>query len=163
VTRTVSAGYAREISYEFWAARWLGDKLKEVTHNDNGCKIVISSLNTDQSDIHASVKLKHNARSLFYDLSLVVNWEGVSSIREGLGMRGIMRLYNVGQDTKFDPGGDKETSWMYELGFPREYYGASEPWAEAMKSEAAELFHLTGEVVQKWIKALKKKAEAEAH
>ena len=27
--------------------------------------------------------------------------------------------YNVGQDTKYCPGGDKETSYMYELGFPQ--------------------------------------------
>ena len=32
---------------------------------------------------------------------------------------------------------------MYELGFPRDYYGASAPWAEEVKAEAAELlFHL---------------------
>ncbi len=27
-------------------------------------------------------------------------------------MQGIMKLYNVGQDTKFELGGDKETSYM---------------------------------------------------
>ena len=33
-------------------------------------------------------------------------------------MDGVFKLYNVGQDTKFEPGGDKETSYMYELGRP---------------------------------------------
>lgn len=30
---------------------------------------------------------------------------------------GYIRLYNIGQDTKFELGGLPETSWMYSLGF----------------------------------------------
>eukprot|EP00308_Calcidiscus_leptoporus_P010450 CAMPEP_0119359034 /NCGR_PEP_ID=MMETSP1334-20130426/7035_1 /TAXON_ID=127549 /ORGANISM="Calcidiscus leptoporus, Strain RCC1130" /LENGTH=76 /DNA_ID=CAMNT_0007373625 /DNA_START=172 /DNA_END=402 /DNA_ORIENTATION=- len=76
-------------------------------------------------------------------------------------MKGIFKMYNVGQDTKFEPGGDKETSWMYELGFPREYFGASAAWAEQVKTEASELYFKTAEVVQRWIEALITKADAD--
>ena len=43
---------------------------------------------------------------------------------------GIDACHLLSQDTKFNPGGDKETSWMYELGFPREYFRACAAWAE---------------------------------
>ena len=33
---------------------------------------------------------------------------------------------------------------MHELGFPRDYYGPSAPWAEEVKAEAAGIFHLVG-------------------
>ena len=56
-------------------------------------------------------------------------------------MAGVFKLYNVGQDTRFCLGGDKETSYMYELGFPRDY--------------RAELFHLVGALVSgEWAGAL---------
>ena len=75
------------------------------------------------------------------------------------GMAGVFKLYNVGQDTRFCPGGDKETSYMYELGFPRDYYGPSAPWAEEVKAEAAELFHLVGALVSgEWAGALARRA-----
>jgi len=59
--------------------------------------------------------------------------------------------------------GEEKVAGRSELGFPREFFGASQPWAEAMKSEVAELFELVSKVVQKWARALKAKAEAEAH
>ena len=147
----------------------------------DGVTVSSRGLNVEQSDIHASVKQKRGARALFYDLSLVVKWHaecvppggGGGSGRGGGGggggggdkegvkqMDGIFRLYNVGQDTKFNPGGDKETSYMYELGFPREHYGQSEPWAELTKAAAADLFDLVAEIVQRWAKELTAKATA---
>ena len=49
---------------------------------------------------------------------------------------------------------------MYELGFPREHFGQSEPWAELTKAAAADLFDLVAEVVQRWAKELTAKATA---
>lgn len=51
-------------------------------------------------------------------------------------------MYNVAQDTRFCLGGDKETSYMYELGFAPQYHAACEPWATQIKEEAAELFEI---------------------
>lgn len=120
-----------------------------------------------QSEIHASVKQKRGKRALFYDLSLVLGWHAERAAGGGGGdsgasheMDGIFRLYNVGQDTKYNPGGDKETSYMYELGFPRQHFGPSEPWAEAIKLAAADLFDLVAAVVERWVAELTAKATA---
>ena len=49
---------------------------------------------------------------------------------------------------------------MYELGFPQRHFGATEPWAEAIKTEAAELFHAASGVVGEGVEAFKAKATA---
>ena len=110
------------------------------------------------------MKEKRGRRALYYDASLVLDWKGTTTLglrpgEEPRGMAGVFKLYNVGQDTRFCPGGDKETSYMYELGFPRDYYGPSAPWAEEVKAEAAELFHLVGALVSgEWAGALARRA-----
>ena len=94
---------------------------------------------------------------------MVLNWRAAhSGAKDGASnhMDGVFKLYNVGQDTKFEPGGDKETSYMYELGFPQKWYGPSEPWAEAVKLAAADLFDLVASVVERWVKELTTKAVA---
>ena len=75
-------------------------------------------------------------------------------------MDGVFKLYNVGQDTKFQLGGDKETSYMYELGFPQVYFGQCDLWAELIKAAAADLFDLVAAVVEKWVAELTAKAAA---
>ena len=64
------------------------------------------------SQVHVSIKEKRNKRAMYYDVTLVVGWEGKSKLaRKGYGeMKGMMKLYNIGNDTKFELGGDKETS-----------------------------------------------------
>jgi len=54
-------------------------------------------------------------------------------------MQGLFRLYNVAHDTKFELGGDENTSYMYQLGWDQRLSG---PWVEDLRSEAAELFDL---------------------
>ena len=130
--------------------------------------------------MHASVKLKDDRRALFYDLTLVVHWEGAheSSARGGdtagaaargaaggagsaeRAMSGVLRMYNIGQDTRYAPGGDKETSYMFELGFPQKYFGAAISWVEALKAEAVELFHAVSGIVGRWVAELQAKATA---
>ena len=62
-------------------------------------------------------------------------------------MQGVMKMYNVAQDTRFCLGGDKETSYMYEMGLPGQYHGACEPWASQVKEEAAEIFELVSKLI----------------
>lgn len=54
-------------------------------------------------------------------------------------MKGLIRVYNIAHDTKFELGGDENTSYMYQLGWDQRVSGS---WAEALKLEAAELFDL---------------------
>ena len=154
-------GYVQERDLSFWAEGWLASELPKLKHsNGAGCVITVTALNKSQSDIHASIKQKRDKASLFYDLTLIINWRGTSTLQRKTDgkMEGIMRMYNIGQDTRYNPGGDKETSFMYELGFPRDHFGQSEPWAEQIKAEAAELFHMVGELLQRWSKELVAKA-----
>ena len=158
------SGYLSERDLSHWAAQWLAERVKGLAHVAGGCRIEVAGLNAAASEIHASMKEKRGRRALYYDASLVLDWKGTTTLglRPGetpRGMAGVFKLYNVGQDTRFCPGGDKETSYMYELGFPRDYYGPSAPWAEEVKAEAAELFHLVGALVSgEWAGALARRA-----
>ena len=158
------SGYLSERDLSHWAAQWLAERVKGLAHVAGGCRIEVAGLNAAASEIHASMKEKRGRRALYYDASLLLDWRGTTTLglRPGeapRGMAGVFKLYNVGQDTRFCPGGDKETSYMYELGFPRDYYGPSAPWAEEVKAEAAELFHLVGALVSgEWAGALARRA-----
>ena len=85
----------------------------------------------------------------------------VGRARDSYGtMDGVLKMYNVGQDTKFELGGDKETSYMYELGFETKYHGACEPWATQLKEKAGELFEAVSEmVVSRFVPAVEAKGE----
>ena len=84
-------------------------------------EIHITSLDSAGTEVHASIKEKRGKRALYYDLTLTMRWTGKSRLgrsKDSYGqMDGILKMYNIGQDTKFELGGDKETSYMYELGF----------------------------------------------
>ena len=61
------------------------------------------------------MKEKRGWRALYYDASLVLDWKGTTTLglRPGEEPRdGVSTMYNVGQDTRFCPGGDKD-SYMY--------------------------------------------------
>ena len=166
-TRSLGRGYVAEVDFSHWAATWLADAVRGLTHEKGGCRVAVRALSADRSEVHASVKQKVGkaGRSIFYDLSLVLDWDASSSRgrAEPAHMRGVFRMYNIGQDTRFKPGGDVETSYMYELGFPREHFGATEPWAEQIKTEAAELYFMMGEdVLPRFTAELVRKAESAA-
>eukprot|EP00415_Alexandrium_ostenfeldii_P001397 UN1397 len=69
-------------------------------------------------------------------------------------MRGLIRVYNIAHDTKFQLGGDENTSYMYQLGWGHRETG---PWVEDLRTEAAELFDKISERVDGVIKELRKK------
>ena len=137
-----TAGYVRDIDLSTFALSWLAERLAEMEHRWDGGSINVKGLNRQQSDVHASIKEKRGKRSLFYDLTLMISWHGKAQCGgDGYGeMDGVLRMYNIAQDTRFCLGGDKETSYMFELGYAPKYHDACEPWVEKIKDEAAELF-----------------------
>uniref|UniRef100_A0A7S2DKE3 Uncharacterized protein n=1 Tax=Haptolina brevifila TaxID=156173 RepID=A0A7S2DKE3_9EUKA len=155
-------GYVRDIDLSVFAAGFLAKELCELKHTWKDGEVKVTALNRNQSDIHASIKEKRGKRALYYDLTLMVNWTGKSKLGRSSHseMQGVMKMYNVAQDTKFALGGDKETSYMYELGFATQFHGACEPWATQIKEEAAELFELISLLITgKLVPAVEKKGE----
>jgi len=69
-------------------------------------------------------------------------------------MQGLIRVYNIAHDTKFQLGGDHNTSYMYQLGWDQRVTGK---WAEDIQTEAAELFDLVAVKVDGVIRELRKK------
>ena len=148
----------QEKDFSFWSEKALQARLTGLRHERGGTTIVVEALDTKRSEIHASIKSKRGrGKSLFYDLDLMLIWVGHCALGrrpgEGAGrIKGEFRLYNVGQDTKFEVGGDLHTSYLYSLGFPTQYHNDDEIdlWAQQVKFEAAELFELVSGEVKKW-------------
>ena len=130
-----------------------------------GTTIVVQLLDERRSEVHASIKSKkHKGKSLFYDLDLLLKFVGHSTLgrgSEGAGrIPGEFRMYNVGQDTKFEIDGDLHTSYLYSLGFPVQYQNDDdcELWAQQIKYEAAMLFQPIAKQVAAWVDELVAKA-----
>lgn len=158
-----TAGYVRDIDLGNFATAWLKRELLTVSHTWADGSVVVQALDTSQSDIHASVKEKRGKRAMYYDLTLWMQWLGKSKLgRQDHGsLPGILKMYNIGQDTKFALGGDKETSYMYELGFSTEFHGACAPWADQVKYEVTELFEKVSMLIStRFVKAIEEKANA---
>lgn len=137
-------GYSSQVSSEYLAeqdfSHWTMSRVKEavigVTHTaENGATIQIVELQ-EQSKVTASITNKKGKRALYYEMDLHCAWLGKSAGNE---MKGLIRVYNIAHDTKFELGGDENTSYMYQLGWDQRLSG---PWAEQLKTEAAELFDL---------------------
>lgn len=58
---------------------------------------------------------KSSLRSLFYGLDVTITWE-LDCPQHTEDLTGVIRLYNIAQDTEFKLGGDTDTSYMYQLG-----------------------------------------------
>ena len=152
-------GYSSQVSSEYLAeqdfSHWALGKVKEavlgVTHTaQNGATLRIVELQ-EQSKVTASITNKKGKRALYYDMDLHCCWLGKSLGNE---MKGLIRVYNIAHDTKFELGGDANTSYMYQLGWDQRVSGT---WAEELKTEAAELFDLVAVKVDGVIKDLRKK------
>ena len=63
--------------------------------------------------------------------------------------------------TRFELGGDKETSYMYELGYAPQYHAANVAgWAAEIKIEACELFDLLALLISKrFVPTIRAKAD----
>eukprot|EP00811_Abedinium_folium_P033324 NODE_6298_length_1684_cov_15.834297.p1 GENE.NODE_6298_length_1684_cov_15.834297~~NODE_6298_length_1684_cov_15.834297.p1 ORF type:complete len:461 (+),score=188.63 NODE_6298_length_1684_cov_15.834297:73-1455(+) len=137
--------YIQERDFSHWTRRKLEQALIGVTHKaENGARVEVVSIDEGSSKIQASVTMKRGQRSLFYDLDLKLNWKGKAATalkpNDGPGeMDGIMRLYNIAHDTKFELGGDENTSYIYMMGYNMQLSGE---WVENLKLEAPELFDI---------------------
>lgn len=159
-----TVGYVRDIDLSTFSTGWLRNQLTACKHTWGDGEIEVTQLDTQQSDIHVSIKEKRGKRALYYDLTLVMRWTGKSRLgrgRDSYGqMEGILKMYNVGQDTKFELGGDKETSYMYELGFASQYHSTAEVWATDIKEKAGELFETVSLLIGKsFVPAVESKGE----
>ena len=157
-------GYVRDIDLSTFATTWLRRELTECKCKWSDGEIKVTSLESGGTEVHASIKEKRGKRAMYYDLTLVMRWQGKSRLGRGKDsygqMDGILKMYNIGQDTKFELGGDKETSYMYELGMAPQYHGACDPWATQLKEKAADLFEEVALLInQKFVPAVEAKGE----
>ncbi|CAK9009873.1 unnamed protein product [Durusdinium trenchii] len=143
--------YLAEQDFSHWALQRVKEGVLGVTHTaQNGATIEIVELQ-EHSKVSASITNKKGQRALYYDMDLHCAWLGKSAGNE---MKGLIRVYNIAHDTKFELGGDENTSYMYQLGWDQRVSGS---WAEALKTEAAELFDLVALKVDRVIKELRAK------
>eukprot|EP00913_Durusdinium_trenchii_P009504 g8933.t1 len=156
----VSSEYLAEQDFSHWALQRVKEGVLGVTHTaQNGATIEIVELQ-EHSKVSASITNKKGQRALYYDMDLHCAWLGKSagSLDQAKGhycpneMKGLIRVYNIAHDTKFELGGDENTSYMYQLGWDQRVSGS---WAEALKTEAAELFDLVALKVDRVIKELR--------
>ena len=157
-----------EQDFSHWARRTLASRVVGLRHANAGATVVVDSFDEARSEVHASIKEKRGKRSLYYDLDLLLHWTGHCALDEAgrrtethQTMKGEFRLYNVGQDTKFEVGGDPHTSYLYSLGFAAKFHKDEdcELWARLLKYEASELFELVSALVGAFVKDLIRKAE----
>ena len=150
--KQVSKEYIEEQDYSHWATGRLRDAVIGVCHTcSNGATIEITDLQAQPTKISVAITNKKGKRALYYDMDLHLLWRGRCADGE---MQGLIRVYNIAHDTKFELGGDENTSYMYQLGWDHRQSGS---WVEAMKTEAAELFDLVAVKVDGVINDLRSK------
>mmetsp|Transcript_38079 Transcript_38079/g.85838 ORF Transcript_38079/g.85838 Transcript_38079/m.85838 type:complete len:393 (+) Transcript_38079:3-1181(+) len=154
-----SSDYLSEQDFSHWARTRVAEVVAGISHAcQSGARLEITHLQ-EQSKVQASVVTKKGNRSLFYEMDLHLAWTGKASVnlkpKEGSGeMKGLIRVYNIAHDTKFELGGDENTSYMYQLGWDQRLSGA---WVEDIKGEAAELFDKVAVKVDGVIRELRTK------
>lgn len=159
-TTVPSTDYLTEQDFTHWTKRQLEQVLKGITHRgDSGAVLETVELQESNSKIQASITNKKGSRALYYEMDLHVTWKGraAEKLAPADGPRelsGLIRVYNIAHDTKFELGGDENTSYIYALGWDQRMSG---PWVEDLRTEAAELFDLIATKVDGVIAALKKK------
>eukprot|EP00668_Euglena_longa_P016137 GGOE01020347.1.p1 GENE.GGOE01020347.1~~GGOE01020347.1.p1 ORF type:complete len:440 (-),score=109.99 GGOE01020347.1:160-1410(-) len=149
-------GYVKEMDFSFTTKKRLKEVLAGVYTHVKGCRVALRDMVDAPSKVSVSVMTKRGQRSLYYDFDLLFAWEGTSKkgrATEG-SFGGYIRLYNIGQDTKFELGGLPETSWMYSLGFKPEHQASVEPWVEDIKATANDLFEPIAVRIRQVIKEL---------
>jgi len=158
---TDDGSYIKEQDFSHWAKKQVLEAIQGIKHKGaSGCSIEIVELQEGPSKIEASITTKRGKRALYYDMDLHLKWRGKAGSKlkpnDGSGeMDGLFRLYNIGHDTAFKLGGDENTCYMYQLGWDHRVSG---PWAEDLRTEAAELFDLVANRLdEQVIKALKNK------
>jgi len=154
------ASYLAERDFSHWAKKKLESVVIGIVHTaQSGAKIEITAVKEAMSKIEASISIKRGKRALFYEMDLHLEWHGKAGPKlkpkDGPDeMDGLIRVYNIGHDTKFQLGGDPNTCYLYQLGWDHRLSGE---WFEDLKTEAAELFDLVAMKVDLVINELKEK------
>merc|ERR1712187_22240 len=155
-----SSEYISEQDYSHWARQRVEEVVKGVTHKcQSGAMIEVVEMQEEQSKVQSSVVTKRGKRSLYYEMDLHLVWLGKAAKHKApksgpYEMKGLIRVYNIAHDTKFELGGDENTSYMYQLGWDQRKKGK---WMEDISVEAAELFDLIAVKVDGVIRELRKK------
>eukprot|EP00747_Dinoflagellata_sp_TGD_P223229 gnl/TRDRNA2_/TRDRNA2_94841_c0_seq1.p1 gnl/TRDRNA2_/TRDRNA2_94841_c0~~gnl/TRDRNA2_/TRDRNA2_94841_c0_seq1.p1 ORF type:complete len:506 (+),score=148.22 gnl/TRDRNA2_/TRDRNA2_94841_c0_seq1:214-1518(+) len=155
-----SGAYLTEQDFSHWARCRISEAVKGIVHkSQGGARIEVTQLDDEKSKIQASITTKKGKRALYYEMDLHLFWTGHASpqLRPANGpdeMKGLIRVYNIAHDTKFELGGDENVCYMYQLGWDQRIKG---DWATDLQNEAAELFDLVAVKVDGVIHELKKK------
>jgi len=156
----VSETYLAESDLSHWTLGEVREAVRGICHNgQSGCRIEIKELDEKHSKVEASITTKKGKRALYYDMDLHVRWKGTAASKlkpkDGSGeLQGMIRVYNIGHDTKFELGGDENTSYIYALGWDQRMKG---DWISDLTTEAAELFDLIAVQVDEVVKKLRQK------
>mmetsp|Transcript_9884 Transcript_9884/g.16379 ORF Transcript_9884/g.16379 Transcript_9884/m.16379 type:complete len:463 (-) Transcript_9884:56-1444(-) len=156
-----SESYIKEQDFSHLARKKVMEALdSEIRHkSENGTEVVLTCMDEANSKVEASIVTKQGSRSLYYEMDLSCKWKGKAAPKlkpagEDGELLGVIRVYNIAHDTKFELGGDQNTSYMYALGWDQRKKG---DWVEDLRVEAAELFDLIAAKVDAVISELKKK------
>jgi tetratricopeptide (TPR) repeat protein len=154
-----SGDYLAERDWTHWTRAQVAEAVKGLRHTGgSGCILDTVEL-LDKSKVECSITSKKGVRALYYEMDLEVKWRGRAGPRlrprEGSGeLDGVIRVYNIAHDTKFELGGDENTSYIYALGWDQRLQGE---WVEDLSREAAELFDLIAAKVEGVVRELQKK------
>ena len=107
-----AAGVTKETDWSHFLRELVEKSFDGACHAFGGGMLRVTGVDWSAYEGHASVQEKQGRRSLFYELDVMLDW-----VAEGGGTaNGKLRLYNVAQDTSYEPGGDPDKSYMYSVG-----------------------------------------------
>ncbi|KAJ1457394.1 hypothetical protein M885DRAFT_125546 [Pelagophyceae sp. CCMP2097] len=124
-----SLGYIEEQDHSHWALQRLASLLEEVDVDlGGGASVAVDSALLRQCVVSASVTRKRGQRALYYEFDVHARWTAesppdydVSGSAAGADaprpLKGVVRLYNVSHETKYEPGADTNVAYMYQLGY----------------------------------------------
>jgi hypothetical protein len=124
-----SLGYIEEQDHSHWALQRLASLLEEVDVDlGGGASVGVDSVLLQQCAVSASVTKKRGQRALYYEMDVHARWTAepppdydVSGSAAGADaprpLKGVVRLYNVSHETKYEPGADTNVAYMYQLGY----------------------------------------------
>ena len=69
----------------------------------------------------------------------------------------MCRMYNIGQDTQYGPGGDQNTSWIFSLGYGPDLLQGRD--GQEILDEQGDVYEANSEAVGEAIRELHRKAQ----
>lgn len=146
-TSNDALGYLGERDYSNIFLSRIQKSVKDVQVDlGHGAFVQLVKCLSDQSSVSLSVTTKRGKRALYYDIDLVCSWEAHppqasfdispssspddENEEQRQPVTGTMRLYNVSQETKYQPGADQNVAYMYQLG----YRGIPPAWFDGTKA-----------------------------